>query len=144
MALTEAQRSALFQAMCEVHGPDVARSIMTVFPPTGDDEPATRRDLVESQTEVRDDIADTKRDLAELRTEVRDDIANVKRDLAELRTEVRGDIADTKRDLAELRTEVRADMAVMKADLLRTFGTWLFASQAGVIAAVAVLVAFLG
>jgi hypothetical protein len=32
----------------------------------------------------------------------------------------------------------------MRADLLRTFGTWLFASQAAVIASVAVIIAVIG
>jgi hypothetical protein len=31
----------------------------------------------------------------------------------------------------------------MKSDLMRTFGTWLFASQAGVVAAVALVVGLL-
>lgn len=38
----------------------------------------------------------------------------------------------------------KTDLAEMRADLMRTFGTWLFASQAAVIACVTVVVAFLG
>jgi hypothetical protein len=45
----------------------------------------------------------------------------------------------TKADLAELRAEVKADLL----QLQRTLGTWLFASQAAVIAVVGVLVAVL-
>jgi hypothetical protein len=40
----------------------------------------------------------------------------------------------TKTDLAELRGEIRADLL----EVQRTFGTWLFASQAAVIAALGV------
>lgn len=72
----------------------------------------------------------TKRDLA-------DQQLVFKRDLTEVRTELKGDIA-------ELRTELKSDIATVKGDLLRTFGTWLFASQAGVVASVALLVGFLG
>lgn len=49
------------------------------------------------------------------------------------------DVAATKDDIAALKD----DIAALRGDLLRTFGTWLFASQAGVIAAVALIVGFL-
>ncbi|MEX2627821.1 MAG: hypothetical protein WD225_13115 [Ilumatobacteraceae bacterium] len=38
----------------------------------------------------------------------------------------------------------KADVAEVRVELLRTFGTWLFASQAVVIAAMAAIVGFLG
>lgn len=53
----------------------------------------------------------------------------------------------TKSDIAQLRAELRAelrgDINSLESRLLRTFGTWLFASQAAVIAAMAVLLAIL-
>ena len=45
----------------------------------------------------------------------------------------------TKADLAELRADFKADLV----GLQRTFGTWLFTSQAAVVAMVAVLLAAL-
>ena len=45
---------------------------------------------------------------------------------------MKSDIADLKIDIADLRSEI----ADRYGQLLRTFGTWLFVSQAGVIAAV--------
>ena len=145
MALSEAERSALYESMREVHGPDVAQSVMTVFPSTPADEPATKRDLDELRVAVRHDVD-------ELRVAVRHDVDElrvaVRHDVDELRVAVRHDVDELRvavgHDVDELRAELRTDMATIKADLLRTFGTWLFASQAGVIAAVAVLVAFLG
>ncbi len=50
--------------------------------------------------------------------------------------EVRG---ESKAQIAGLRADIAEELASVRSDLLRTFGTWLFASQAGVIAAVAVL-----
>lgn len=47
----------------------------------------------------------------------------------------------TKADLAELRAEMRADMKEALLQMQRTFGTWLFASQAAVIAVVGVVTA---
>jgi len=37
--------------------------------------------------------------------------------------------------------QLRAEHATLRSELLRTFGTWLFASQAAVIAAVSLLFA---
>ena len=62
-----------------------------------------------------------------------------------------GDVA-TRHDLELLRDEIRnveiridvkldAKLGQLRGELLRTFGTWLFASQAAVIAAVSVLIA---
>lgn len=54
---------------------------------------------------------------------------------------------DLRAGMAELRVEMaelRAEMAAMRSDLLRTLGTWLFASQAGVVAAVALVISLLG
>lgn len=44
----------------------------------------------------------------------------------------------TKADLVALRAEIRADVKDDLLQLQRTFGTWLFASQAAVITAVGV------
>lgn len=96
MALTEAERSVLYESMRRVHGPDITESIMTSYPPSTGDDLATKRGLTEFQTATRADLADP-----------------------------------------------RTDMATLKTDLIRTLGTWLFASQAGVTASV-VLGAVLG
>lgn len=42
------------------------------------------------------------------------------------------------------KSDLRTALAEQKSDLLRTLGTWLFASQAGVVAAVALVVGLLG
>ncbi len=54
----------------------------------------------------------------------------MKSDIAGLRAELKG-------DMAELRVEVKSDIN----QLQRTLGTWLFASQAAVIAAIGVIAA---
>ena len=111
MTITEAQRSAMYESMKAVHGSEVAETIMSIYPPGDGDRIATTRDL--------DDLrAATRADMAELRTE-----------MATMKSELRADMA-----------ELRAGMATMKSELLRTFGGWLFASQAGVVAAVALIV----
>jgi hypothetical protein len=51
-----------------------------------------------------------------------------------------GDVA-TRRDLEELELRIDAKLERFRSEILRTFGTWLFASQAAVIAAVTLVVA---
>ena len=68
-----------------------------------------------------------------------------RRDLAQL--EARFDAIDARLAAMDRRLDVEIDAKLaamagqLRSDLQRTFGTWLFASQAAVIAAVSVLVA---
>ncbi len=134
MPVTEVRRHKLYESLKTTLGEAEAETFMELIPPTDWTDLATKRDLADQQLVF-------KRDLTEVRTELKSDITEVrtelKGDIAELRTELKGDIA-------ELRTELKSDIATVKGDLLRTFGTWLFASQAGVVASVALLVGFLG
>jgi hypothetical protein len=47
----------------------------------------------------------------------------------------------TKADLQSVKADLHVEIGALRADLLRTLGTWLFASQAAVVTAVAVIVA---
>ena len=125
MAITEAQRSALYESMKAVHGAEVTETIMSIYPSGDGDKIATTRDLAELQ-------AVTRAEMAELRTDLRTEMAELRTEMAELRSDVRTDIA-------ELRADLHTGLATMRSDLMRTFGTWLFASQAGVVAAVALV-----
>jgi hypothetical protein len=53
------------------------------------------------------------------------------------------DIEDVRRDLQLLEERMDAKFERQRAELLRTFGTWLFASQAAVITVIGVLVTVL-
>jgi hypothetical protein len=57
-----------------------------------------------------------------------------RRDLDELREA-------TRRDLQDLELRIDAKFEHFRSEMLRTLGTWLFASQAAVIAAVTMVVA---
>jgi hypothetical protein len=59
--------------------------------------------------------------------------------MMELMPPAGADEVATKADLVVLRAELKADMAEMKADVTRSLGTLIIASQAGVIAAVGLL-----
>jgi hypothetical protein len=94
MSVSEHERHRLFTWFEEHMGSDQAATMMSLLPPTGWGDVATRRDL----------------------------------DLLEARI-------NAKFDQVEARFEAKL------GSLMRTFGTWLFASQAAVIAAVALLFA---
>ena len=60
-----------------------------------------------------------------------------KADLALLRS----DLAEVRAEIREVRAEIRADVKEDLLQLQRTFGSWLFVSQAAVIAVVGVVTA---
>ncbi len=67
--------------------------------------------------------------------------AETKHDLLELRTAVGAEIAATRHELHDEIVATREEISAMEARLGRTFAGWLFASQAAVIGAMAVLLA---
>jgi hypothetical protein len=86
-------------------GSERAATMMSLLPPVGWGDVATRRDL-----ELLEARIDAKLDQLEARLDVRFE-------------------------------QLRAEHASLRSELLRTFGTWLFASQAAVIAVVSLLFA---
>jgi hypothetical protein len=100
LSVSEDERHELFNWFEDHMGPNLARTMMPMVPPTGWGDVATRRDL--------DDLREA-----------------------------------TRRDLQELELRIDAKFERFRSEVLRTFGTWLFASQAAVIAVVSVLVTVL-
>lgn len=56
---------------------------------------------------------------------------------------MKSDIAELRTEMAGLRADLKTEMSDMRVDFLRTIGTWLFVSQAGVIAAVTLAIALM-
>jgi hypothetical protein len=112
LSVSEDERHQL-RIWFEAHmGSDRASVMMRMLPPVGWGDVATKRDL-----------GDVRRDVDDVRREVE----AVRRDLRELEE--------------RLGARMDAKLGALRSDLLRTFGTWLFASQAAVIAAVTMVVA---
>jgi len=153
MSVNEHERHQLFTWFEEHMGSERAATMMSMLPPTGWGDVSTRRDLDEGLALLRRDLDEG---LALLRRDLDEGLALLRRDLdgglAMLRRDLDQHIAATRNDIDLLRHDVRqlearldADVASLRHDLreqLRTFGTWLFASQAAVIAAVSLLFAF--
>jgi hypothetical protein len=102
MPVTEHERHQLFSWFEEHMGSERAATLMTLLPPVGWGDVATRRDLELLRQEVRD---------------------------VEQRLN------------ASIDLKLDAKLGLFRSELLRTLGTWLFASQAAVIAAVSMIVA---
>jgi len=131
MSVNEHERHQLFTWFEEHMGSERAATMMSMLPPTGWGDVSTRRDLDEG--------------LALLRRDLDGGLAMLRRDLDQHIAATRNDIDLLRHDVRQLEARLDADVASLRHDLreqLRTFGTWLFASQAAVIAAVSLLFAF--
>ena len=119
MSVSEYERHHLFTWFEEHMGPERAATMMNLVPPVGWADVATRRDLAELEARL-----DARFDTVDARFETMG---------------ARFDAIDRRLDV-EIDAKLAAMAGQLRSDLLRTFGTWLFASQAAVIAAVSVLV----
>ena len=139
---TEYDRHQLF-TWCEEHmGRERAATLMSLLPPVGWADVATKRDVDQLQATTKRDLdqlhAATKRDLDDLERRLTTGIENTQRNLDDLeaRLTARIDSVDRRMDV-----ELDAKLERLRSELLRTFGTWLFASQATVIAALSLVIA---
>jgi len=112
MGVTQQQRHALLTWFEEQMGPDRAATMMELMPPAGADELATKRDL--DGLNPRFAAIDARFDALDAQLAVRFDAQAARFD---------------------------AKLEAMRSATVRTVGTWLFASQAAVITAIAVIVA---
>ena len=123
MPVTEHERHQLFAWFEENLGPERAATLMTLLPPVGWGDVATRHDLDQ-----------LRRDLDQHLVATRHEFDLVRQDIALLRQEIRqfDDRIDARID---------AKLGQFRSELLRTLGTWLFASQAVLIATLSLVVA---
>jgi hypothetical protein len=119
MSVTEFERHQLFSWFEEHMGQERATTIMSLLPPTGWGDVATRRDLRVLENHI--DALEAK--------------LNARVDMLESKLSARIDTLEDRLD-----AELEARLGEFRSDMLRTFGAWLFASQAAVIALVTLLV----
>jgi hypothetical protein len=130
MSVTESERHQLFSWFEEHMGHERAATMMNLVPPVGWAEVATRHDLDELDGRLT-----TRIDALESKLDARFEALESK--FAAI--EYRFDATDAK--LESLEHGIDAKLNAMRSELMRTFGTWLFASQAAVIAAIGVVIA---
>ena len=100
MAFDEAARHELHTRLEELLGQQPTSTLMSLLPPVGWADVATKDDLRMLGLEVRAEIGQVRTELAEVRTEVREGIATVRAELAEVRSDVREEIAGVRTELA--------------------------------------------
>ena len=100
MALTERNRSALYQGLTTVIAEEAVEEMLSYFPARDVEEPATKEFLRAETALLRTELKD---DMTVLRTELKDETAL-------LRTEL-------KDEMALLRTESKDDMAVLRTEM---------------------------
>jgi hypothetical protein len=113
MAVTEYERNQLFAWFEEHMGKERATTMMSLLPPVGWGDVATKRDLDHAI------------------------------ELLEARIDARFASLDDKLNRIEDRMVTRRDLEALRSDLQRTFVTWILTAEATVIGAVVGLVAVL-
>ncbi len=96
VALTEKNRSALYQGLSNIVNEEAVEEMLSYFPARDVEEPVTKEIL--------------HAELALVRTELHTEIAQVRVEIADLRTELKGDIA-------VLRGELKSDIAVLRGEM---------------------------
>ena len=128
MAIDETARFELHEGLREVLGDTRADSLMSLLPPTGWADVATKHDL----DVVRDDVARLRDDLARLRDELGREIAGVRDDLA--RMEVRLEARFDERITYAVDTIEARLMAAFHREMIRQF--WALAGTLVAIAGI--------
>ncbi len=100
---TSVRATRLYGQLEGALGPEATGTLMSLLPPVGWADVATRQDLGALGHRVDAQVAD-------LRTELRTGMADLRTEMAHLRTEMRTEMAD-------LRTEVHGDLAGLGSDL---------------------------
>ena len=96
MAIDEAARHELYTRLEELLGQEPTSTLMSLLPPVGWADVASKDDLRMLGLEVRAEISEVRTELADFRTEVRGEISAVRTELAGFRA----DVADGQRRLA--------------------------------------------
>jgi hypothetical protein len=128
MSVSESERHQLFTWFEEHMGQERAATMMNLVPPVGWADVATKHDIDELDARLasRFEAIDSKFEALDSKFEALDS---------------KFEAIDSKFEALEHQFD--AKLYALRYDLLRTLGTWLFASQAAVIAAISVVIALI-
>jgi hypothetical protein len=102
MAIDERTRHDLYTAFEELWGPERAEAMMSLLPPVGWADVATKHDL------------DALRETLEARLDA--NAAELRGEMAGLRTELKTEMAELKTGMSELKAELKTEIAELRAD----------------------------
>jgi hypothetical protein len=107
MAVDEAARHQLYATLEATLGPESTSTLMSLLPPVGWADVATKQDLASLENALRADMADLRTELrtglADLRTELHTQIGGLR---SELHTEIGGLRSELHTEIGGLRTEL--------------------------------------
>jgi len=139
MSVTEYERNQLFRWFEEHMGKEQATTMMSLLPPVGWTDLATKRDL-----DALAERLDTKIDHLAERMDARFEKVDARFEALIERFDAKFDAVDARFEAVDARFDTmatKAELYELRSDLQRTFVTWMFASQAAVIAAMGVFLA---
>jgi hypothetical protein len=117
MAVDERARHELHERLDEVLRREEATTLMSLLPPVGWADVATKHDLSSLGRELR-------AEMAQLSSELRGELAEVRSEIGQLRSELRGEIVEVR---GELRAEFHRDLAVLTRTLVISMLTTVIA-----------------
>ena len=123
--ISEGQRLALLNRLCEVLGEEEANTLIDSLPPVYWEQLATKGDLAASEqrlgNEMRSGFAKVYGELHSLRTETAAEFAKVYSELHSLRTETAAEFAKVYSELHSLRTETAAEFKNLRTETAAEF-----------------------
>ena len=123
--ISEGQRLALLNRLCEVLGEEEANTLMDSLPPVYWEQLATKSDLAASEqrlgSEMRSEFSKVYRELHSLRTETAAEFAKVYGELHSLRTETAAEFAKVYGELHSIRTETSAEFKSVRSEMALQF-----------------------
>ncbi len=122
--ISEGQRLALLNRLCEVLGEEEANTLIDSLPPVYWEQLATKGDLAASEqrlgNEMRSEFAKVYSELHSLRTETAAEFAKVYNELHSLRSETAAEFKNLRTETAAEFKSVRSEMALQFARQTRT------------------------
>ena len=127
--ISEGQRLALLNRLCEVLGEEEANTLMDSLPPVYWEQLATKGDLAASEqrlgNEMRSGFAKVYAELHSLRTETATEFKNIRTETAtefkNIRTETAAEFAKVYGELHSLRTETAAEFKNVRSEMALQF-----------------------
>jgi hypothetical protein len=107
MSISEAERHEIYELIKSATSDRVANNVMSMLPPVGWADVATKSDLAATKTELHAEIGS-------LRSELHTEIGAVRSDIEALRSELHTEIGAVRSEFGSL----RADMHVLRADVM--------------------------
>ena len=122
MALTEKNRSALYQGLSNIVNEEAVEEMLSYFPARDVEEPVTKEilhaELALVRTELHTEIAQVRVEIADLRTELKDDIAELRTEIAQVRSEMTAMGSQLRSEMTAMGSQLQGEMTTLEQRLI--------------------------